>query len=164
MKHHIGLMGTHSAGKTHYAKKLIPQLSSANDLNPPHIISEVARQCPYSVNKNATESGQLWIFHMQLVKELEAILNYNFVICDRTVLDSLIYAEHAGLSDVVDACLPMALHWMDQYTQLLWFRPKHGILVPDGFRDTDPQFQKDIDLIFESFIIAFQIPVQEVHL
>ena len=162
---HIGLMGAHGTGKSTYARGLIAQLTSHHpNLLRKHIltISEVARRCPYAVNQTTSEAAQLWIFHQQMVEEIEAIAHSQVIICDRTILDSLAYAEHAGLSDVVDACMPMALMWLEKYTHILWFRPVPGRLVADGFRDTDPHFQKAIDRIFEAWVQAYHIPVQEV--
>ena len=157
---HIGLMGTHGTGKSTLARALFNEQKHIT----PRIttITEVARLCPYSINQHTSQEAQLWIFHTQLARELEAMHQYDFIICDRTILDSLAYAEHAGLSDVVDACMPMALNWLERYTQILWFRPVPGRLVEDGFRDTDPDFQKSIDSILETWIHVYHIPVQEV--
>jgi len=158
---HIGLMGTHGTGKTTYAKRLMKQTFRHTTLI--RMISEVARSCPYPVNQTTSEEAQLWIFHRQMLEEIEAQADPSrFIICDRTVLDSLAYAEHAGLADVVDACMPMALNWIERYTQILWFRPVPGRLVEDGFRDTDPDFQKSIDRIFATWIHDYHIPVEEV--
>ena len=155
----IGLMGTHGTGKTTYGKRIMRQMAHCACL----MISEVARSCPYPVNQTTSEEAQLWIFHRQMLEEIEAQADPSrFIICDRTILDSLAYAEHAGLSDVVDACMPMALNWLERYTQILWFRPVPGRLVEDGFRDTDPDFQKSIDSILETWIHVYHIPVQEV--
>jgi len=153
-------MGTHGTGKSTYAKRLFNQVKHTTPF--PGIVSEVARSCPYTINQHTSREAQLWIFNSQMMAELEAMRFYHFLICDRTILDSLVYAEHAGLSDVVDACMPTALMWLENYTQLLWFRPAPERLVADGFRDTDPKFQKSIDNVFASFIRAYHIPVQEV--
>jgi len=157
---HIGLMGTHGTGKSTYARRLFHQIK--HTITRPTIVTEVARACPYSINQHTSREAQLWIFNSQLVAELEAMQDNNFIICDRTVLDSLVYAEYAGLSDVVDACMPTALMWLESYTQLLWFRPAPNRLVEDGFRDTDPKFQQAIDKTFAAFIRMYHIEVEEV--
>lgn len=157
---HIGLMGTHGTGKSTWARALFNKQQHIT----PRIttITEVARMCPYSINQHTSQKAQLWIFHTQLKSELEAMYQYDFIICDRTILDSLVYAECAGLSDVVDACMPSALMWLENYTELLWFRPYQDRLVADGFRDTDPKFQREVDNCFASFIRAYNIRVQEI--
>jgi hypothetical protein len=159
---HIGLMGTHGTGKSTYAQAL---LASAQDIfygeGCVAIINEVARSCPYPVNRETTEEAQLWIFTKQMQKELEALCKAEYIICDRTILDGLAYAEAAGLTDMVDAFLPPALMWMERYTHIYWFRPVAGRLVADGFRDTDPAFQTEIDSILSYWVKAYHIPVKE---
>lgn len=159
---HIGLMGTHGTGKSTFARALWAMAQEANHGISVAMIKEIARKCPLPVNRKTSELAQLWIFHRQMWEELAALgRGANWVICDRTALDSLAYAEAAGLDEVVDACLPEALEWMDRYTDIYWFRPVPGRLVEDGFRDTDPAFQAEIDNILEGWVQAYGIQAQE---
>jgi hypothetical protein len=158
---HIGLMGTHGTGKSTYSRKLWTWAQEEFGVVV-SLIKEVARRCPYTINKDTSAEAQLWIFTTQMAEELAAIRRAEVVICDRTVLDGLAYSEAAGFTDVVDACLPMALMWMERYSEVYWFRPVKGRLVDDGFRDTDPKFQAEIDGILAVWIAAYHIPVLEV--
>lgn len=159
---HVGLMGTHGTGKSTYARQLWAWAQEQCPGQGVALVNEVARRCPYPVNRGTSAEAQLWIFNIQMANEIEAIGNAEYVICDRTVLDGLAYAEAADLLDVVDACMPMALMWMERYSHILWFRPQPGRLVEDGFRDVDPNFQIQIDNILKAWINLHQIPVHEV--
>jgi len=112
MKEHIGLMGTHGTGKSTFAGQL---WAWAQDYNPGAavtLVKEVARRCPMPVNLHTSALAQTWIFTRQIWEEAEAISHADWIICDRTAIDSLAYAYVAGLDDVVDAFLPPARTWM----------------------------------------------------
>lgn len=161
-KYHIGLIGTHGTGKTTYANRLVMELARQYPKRDITLISGIARQCPFPLNKKTSEAAQLWIFCKHMLLEIEALDKSPCIVCDRTALDILAYAEAAGLTDVVDAYLPIALWWLERYTELVWFPPVPGRLVDDGFRDTDPGFQLEIHNILADWIYSYDIPVNEV--
>jgi nicotinamide riboside kinase len=152
----IGIMGTHSVGKTTLALRLAARLKRTYPEKSVGLLNEIVRQCPFPVNKKTTPNTQLWIYHKQMSEEIELSAAYDILICDRTVLDGLIYAQWAGFRDIVDDCLNQALSWIDTYSRLYWLRP-NGKPVADGFRDTDVNFQQDIDGIMAAWIKQFGI-------
>lgn len=159
----LGCMGAHGTGKSTFALRLA---ASLKDLSPDEsvgVLLEAVRSCPWPVNKQTTDEAQRWIFHRQMIEELELSARNEIVICDRTILDPLAYSERAGLGDLVDAYMPAALEWMETYDEIYFLRP-NGIIAADGFRDTDPQFQKEIDAILERYVNAFGISVAQVIL
>ena len=97
-----------------------------------------------------------------MYKELAAEDAFEAVFCDRTSIDSLVYAFVAGLTDLVRLYLPPALEHLNSYSNLLWTRPREGWLVDDGIRDTDPEFQAKVDQVFDEWIIRHEIQVTEV--
>ena len=153
------MIGTHGTGKTTYADQLYRKLTRLFPNEKISLISDIARQCPFPVNRQTCIEAQLWIFHKHILMEIEAVDKSEYIICDRTVLDNLAYAEAADLRDVVDACLPMALWWMERYTQIFLFPPAPGRLVEDGFRDTNPAFQSEIHNILTDWVRIYDIPV-----
>jgi len=160
---HIGIMGAHGTGKTtllnDLAVKQACYLQGGDGLKVARV-SEVARRCPYPVNRDTSEPAQAWIFHAQIMAELQARTQGDVVLCDRTVFDSLAYAEAAGFKDLVKACMPEALrHAETYYYQIIFCRPTHGFLVDDGFRDTDPAFQVDIDKILGEWVYTYDLNV-----
>jgi len=50
-KYYIGLIGTHGTGKTTYANRLIKELARQYPERDIALISGIARQCPFPVNK-----------------------------------------------------------------------------------------------------------------
>jgi len=85
---------------------------------------------------------------------------YDILVCDRTVLDTVVYAHYAGFGEFVGAYLYTALSWLDTYDFLYWMQPAF-IPVDDGFRDPDPVFQDAIDNIFSTWINEYGINVEK---
>ena len=152
----IGVMGTHGAGKTTYVNEIANRIVKRNMVG---ILEEVARRCPFPVNKQTSVNAQTWIYHTQIVKEIELEAAHDILICDRTILDGIAYAQRAGLEEFVDAYLFRALSWLDTYDFLCWIRPGR-LPEDDEFRDTDPIFQAEIDNILEAWIEKFGITAQ----
>lgn len=152
----IGIMGAHGVGKTTFAHNLAESLKGG-------LVEGTARECPWPVNRATTEESQQWIFHRQILRELEAEAEFDFVICDRTVLDGMAYAEVAGFKDLVMTHLTATLDWMRTYTFLYFMRPGGpGRLVDDGFRDTDPGFQAEVDGALGNWVKVYGLEVTEI--
>lgn len=161
----IGIMGTESTGKTTFAlqiKKNFNQSLSYDGFNI-EILGEIARQSPGKLNKYATVDNQLWIHYSQYTMELSAAISkVDILICDRTILDSLIYSHYFGMDDIVEANIENAIKWMETYDILYFKRPFKGILgVDDGIRSNDPIYRKEIDILFSDYIDKYDIDVVE---
>lgn len=157
----IGIMGTHGVGKTTFAYQLLARKKKENPNLKVGIVTEVARDCPFPINKETTAPTQFWIFAEQLKREIEAEKRNDIVICDRTLLDNLAYTVCAGykpfglLAFVID-------DWMHMYDELYFFRLKNKQPVAsDGVRDTDVHFQRKIDKILALWVEVFKIKVKE---
>ncbi len=153
----IGIMGTHGTGKSTLAFELSTDLKHKLPADTVGILSEVARLCPWSINEGVSEEAQRWIFHRQMVDELEATYRNEHLVCDRTILDSLAYSEYAGF-DFVSSYLTIALNWLKTYDQLHFLRPSREI-ADDGFRSIDVGFQKDIDTILNTWINHYKLDI-----
>jgi len=156
----FGIMGTHGTGKTTFATEYTGRLKQMGKTV--GMVAGIARSCPWPLNKETTEEAQRWIFHRHMLAELEAAEQYDIVVCDRTALDSLVYAEVAGFEDVIDDYLPAALGWLEGYTTIYWLRPVDGRLVDDGRRCTDPAYQQAVDQVFAEWIRIYGIKVEMV--
>ena len=147
----IAFLGTHSTGKTTRAKTLSKEKGYI-------LVTEAARSCPLPVNRKASRSAQLYIFSTQLRNEIEQMAwaektGAPGIVCDRSIVDSLIYSADRGYSDLVDMLTPLARKWLKTYTKLYWCRPKPGTVpTKDKFRETDPLWQLAIDAIFERML------------
>jgi nicotinamide riboside kinase len=163
----IGIMGTHGTGKTTLANNLANEYSEFSTIE---MITETVRECPFPVNQGMTEQSQRWILGQQVCREtIAARLNADIIICDRTVLDPIVYAVWASAQEKIpekrrDWCawlsvaVPFMLRWMRSYDELYWLRPDGGGLpVDDGFRDIDPVFRRSIDRCFKVMVRAHGI-------
>ena len=135
----IAFIGSHGVGKTTLCYGLAARLKALDfSLD---FVGEVARRCPLPINRGTTLAAQAWILHTQIAEELLATERHEVVICDRSVLDNLVYLIlSAGSQPALDG---LVNHWLSTYDLL--------ILVPilddpsaDGLRSTDPIFQREV--------------------
>ena len=158
----IGIMGTHGTGKSTLALKLAAELKAQFPGENVWLVPEIVRECPYPVNKDTSEIAQQWLWHMQFVRELEAQGRAEIVICDRTVLDSLAYAEFAGFITHAHDRIWDAVNWMETYDTVYFLRPDStSPIADDGFRSTDRDFQMAIDQILARWVMEYPIKVIE---
>lgn len=157
----IGIMGAHGTGKTTFARQIASHAAGVPDVGIIRVMGGLARRCPWPINRGTSEKAQRWIWLMHKASELEGS-KADLLICDRTLLDPLVYAAVAGLEDVVDDYLPATLEWMETYDTVYWMRPVAGRLVEDGQRDVDPAFQAEVDRVFGEWIHTFGVEVTEI--
>lgn len=147
----VAIIGAQSTGKSLRAK----DLSKKGNLL---LMPEVARSCPLPINKEASRNTQLYIFATQLQKEIEQMVKaeksgMNGIVCDRSLLDTLVYSIDGGFDDITELLLPLTRKWMNTYTKIYWCRPAKGSFPEnDGIRCSDFLWQKKIDRIFEKLI------------
>ena len=152
----IGIMGAQGTGKTTLSYQLVLQYKKANRNKRVMLTPEVARNCPFPINLHTTKTAQKWIWHKQLLEEIQSSYKADVLICERTVIDNLVYAKHAGLDNMFHMHITEALYWLYSYDQLIWLRPAYA-LSDDEERSGNEKFQKSIDLIFEEWIKKYKI-------
>lgn len=150
----IAFIGSHGVGKTTLCYGLAARLKAA-DVSL-EVVGEIARRCPLPINRGTTLAAQAWILHTQIAEELVAASRYDFVICDRSVLDNFVYLLLAagGRSDLD----PLITAWTATY-QLLVHVPVLEGPRADGIRSTDPAFQRAVDERLEREIAERHLPV-----
>lgn len=158
----IGIMGAHGTGKTTLALQMASDRKQLHPEDQVGLLTEIARSCPFAINEAATPEAQSWIFHQQIIREIEENSRNSVLYCDRTVLDSLAYCYHAGFFGQARTLLPLALEHLDTYDELYFLRP-NGAITSDGFRSTDPNFQRSIDRILSKWVETFNLRVTEVQ-
>lgn len=145
----IAFIGSHGVGKTTLCYGLAARLKAA-DISL-EVVGEIARRCPLPINRDTTLAAQSWILHTQIAEELVAAARYDFVICDRSVLDNFVYLLlAAGGRSELD---PLVTVWTNSY-QLLVHVPVIDGPRADGIRSTDPSFQRAVDERLEKEIAA----------
>jgi len=146
----IAFIGSHGVGKTTLCFELaarLKRLEMSVDL-----VKEVARSCPLPINRDTTLDAQRWILYSQIAQEIAVASQFDAVVCDRSVLDNYAYLVHrVGPQPEVE---PLVERWVDTYTALI----KVPVLRPpsfDGTRDTNAEFQRDIDGLIDSLVGRF---------
>lgn len=162
VKKKIGILGSHGTGKTTLAYNLAAKHKNENPGLKVGFLSEVVRMCPFSINHDSTIASQLWIYHKQLIEEIELTERSDILICDRTILDNLAYSRNMAktrdvqFEKIIDACFDQALKWMSTYDTIYFLRPSSPI-VADGVRIDDVVFQKEIDNILARWVVEHKI-------
>lgn len=83
----IGIMGAHCTGKSSLADEILGRIGPGEKSV---LLSEGARQCPFAVNQSMSIKSQRWLLARQISME-HAAGNNELVVCDRTVLDPIVY-------------------------------------------------------------------------
>jgi len=118
----IAISGTHGTGKTTAAYDLAAELKKTKS-GEVGIILETARRCPfpfYCAGQATTREAQLWIFTEQIRSELDAIAHYDWVVSDRTVVDSIAYSSVAGFHDLVYGQIALARNHVQVYDWVIF--------------------------------------------
>lgn len=146
----IAIVGTHGTGKSTLSYLLAAEYKKRG--KNVKIVQETARNCPYPVNELMSQEAALWIYYEQSKKELEATHKFEIVICDRSSLDSLIYAKYFKVNYNIIETEKIALnHLKTWYDDVFFVRPD-GPLKGDGFRSESHSFQDGIDDIFLEYM------------
>ncbi len=118
------------------------------------IVKEVARSCPLPINQDTTLEAQAWIIHTQIAQEIAAAMQYDAVICDRSVLDNYAYLVHkVGRRQEFDV---LTGRWITSYSGL-YKVPVIDAPSFDGMRDVSGTFQQEIDEVIDELLDVFEI-------
>jgi nicotinamide riboside kinase len=142
----VALVGTHGVNKTTLAYELAGALKRKGTTV--ELLTEIARECPFPLNEQATREAYQWIIARQVQLEIEKAPRADVLVCDRSVLDNFAYyvRRYRGTSKQAEALGLYCRSWMETY-DLLVRLPIAQALAADGFRSTNEQFQREIDLV-----------------
>ena len=142
----VALVGTHGVNKTTVAYELAGVLKRKG--RTVELLTEIARECPFPLNEQATSEAYQWIITRQVQLEIEKAARADFLVCDRSVLDNFAYylRRYGSKGEDAEALAAYCRSWMKTY-DLLVRLPISRALAPDGFRSTDAEFQREIDLL-----------------
>lgn len=142
----VALVGTHGVNKTTLAYELAGALKRKGKTV--ELLTEIARECPFPLNEQATREAYLWIIARQVQLELEKAARADVLVCDRSVLDNFAYyvRRYGSKGEQAEALGSYCRSWMKTY-DLLVRLPIAQALAADGFRSTNEEFQREIDLI-----------------
>jgi nicotinamide riboside kinase len=147
----IALIGAHATGKTTRAYEIATSLKKMN-FNV-DVLGEVSRDCPFPINENTIPEAQKWILFTQYLREIEREKKYDYLICDRSLLDNYAYyVRKFGISKELE---PFISNHILSYNYLFKVPINEEYLVSDGIRSIDKKFQRDIDKIIDELLIRF---------
>ncbi|MDR1303112.1 MAG: ATP-binding protein [Puniceicoccales bacterium] len=150
------ITGTHGCGKSTLSHRICSELKK-NGYNAV-VLSETARESPFPINQGQTVNSTLYIALKQAVKELEAIAyGYRHLVLDRGVLDSFVYSEatrQESISGLESGLLEAFKVWTGEYDDIFFVKSEGcDALQADGVRDTDRQFARRIEDLFERLLM-----------
>lgn len=134
MVYKIAVVGAHSCGKTTFAYQKAVELKMED--KSVAIIIEQARLCPFELK---TKEAAEWLILSQILAEKTAEKGHEYIICDRTAYDSVIYAAVNDIN-ISDYIARLAFDHLDTYEEVIHLSPSRPI-VNDGFRDIDEEYR-----------------------
>jgi predicted ATPase len=144
----LAFIGTHGVGKTTLCYDLVAALKRQG-VNA-DMVKEVARLSPLPINQQTSVDAQIWILMTQIAEEIRSASRHDVVVCDRSVLDNYAYLVRAwGRLPAVERFVE---HWMRSY-DVVFKVPITGLAMPDGVRDVDAAFVRDIDRIVDDLLV-----------
>ncbi len=143
----LAFIGTHGVGKTTLCYDLAAALKRQG-VNV-DMVKEVARLSPLPINRKTSLEAQMWILTTQVAEEIRSATQADVVVCDRSVLDNYAYMTFAcGRQKPIERFVE---YWLKTY-DLLFKVPISGAASPDGVRDTDEFFMRNIDTLVDTLL------------
>lgn len=150
----VAFVGAQGSGKTTTIYQLGADLKKEKlDV---FILTEVARSCPFKINKGTTRKAQLWILGKLITREQSS--KGEVLIGDRTLLDVLAYSYRVD-PEFFESAKPFVKKYMETYDIVFYLPPNDKYLVKDGFRSVDKEFRDEIDKILKDLIVELDIKV-----
>jgi len=145
----ILITGVFSTGKTSLIKLVDAKLKSYNKKT--LVINEVARECPFNLNKKQDLISSSWMIMKQLQNELEFDNNdYDFIIFDRGLPDIISHVEYIVQDGNDEKYLKqlklLAKVSCNRYEYIFFSKISDKYKInDDGIRIVDYDFQKKLE-------------------
>ncbi len=114
------------------------------------VLDELARECPFKINKDAGDDTQAWLICKQISRELELLQKYDYIISDRSVIDAhcfgTIISDTIGRDFISSHLYRYAIEHIKTYYKNIYV-PDPVIFnynFEDGVRDTDEKFRLSV--------------------
>lgn len=158
----IAIIGPAGSGKTTILSEIRNEFKNRG--KSVKVIEEVARASPWAINEDADFMSQRWIFHQQVLKELEIeYKNPDIILCDRCLIDNLAYFERLNkphepfpINEYLQIFEIVRL-WSRKYDHIIRMPLNLNWLKEDGVRSVDIAFAQDIDNRINTFLEEFKL-------
>lgn len=163
-KNIISFSGSHGCGKSTIAYIMASYLKR-NSVNVA-VVDELARECPLPINKTATINTQYWIITAQIQRELNIKDRYDYIISDRSPIDTVCYGLILDKFDK-DSIKFISEYIKSNYKLIFVLNPNtFNYQIDDGVRDMDKEFRllvhkKIIDIYTELGIYFISIDSED---
>jgi len=149
----FGFIGAQCSGKSTVVSNTFQHLK-CNGIVDVMIRSEAARRCPYPINKSYGLKTQFWITSEAIRKELELEKKCEHLLCDRTVVDQVVYAYDALKSGRLSTpefefILEISKRWLTVRPYDVTYFLGPAKLYADSVRPFNLDWQKTIYKYFE---------------
>jgi hypothetical protein len=131
----IAFTGSHGTGKTTSVFEHAYKMKLEFPNRRVGIFHENAARAPKGLfNKSGTDLSQLWIFTNQMQSEIALGYEYDVLICDRTVFDSIAYSIYMKFDNFTEKIFQLAMEFLPTYDEIyfkrimnndFWFDSKH---------------------------------------
>lgn len=150
--------GAYSTGKSTLVESLASNFRERCSVA---VVPDIARQCPFKLNRAQDEKGTLWLLTRQISNELEFSINCpDVLLCDRGIPDILAHLEEArtrGAAGVYPGLLkPFLIEWCRTYK--LVFVSKIDSRLPtvrDAIRIPDQEFRAQMEAFSNAVLAEF---------
>lgn len=157
----IAVIGSHGTGKTTLVHRLAYHLKKQS-FNV-GVVEEVARECPFPLNKKVQWQTACHTITNQIKKELDKeAQGFDVIISDRSPMDALVYLQYAkekhcsSFPLFIDDFTELALSWMHQYDYVIKMDYDEDFsLQGDCLRDKDKVFGLWIAQEFENYLQSY---------
>jgi hypothetical protein len=155
----IAFVGAQSSRKTTTLMYVYSQLKIEGNSDTT-ILMELARDCPYPINKDGTFKTQLWMLLNQILAEQRLEEKWANVLTDRSVVDPVVYylylmAQKGTFTAQEKADLNFLRSirdgWLDSHPYTTYFLFTPMPINADADRPADSKFQTDVHEFFEAY-------------
>jgi hypothetical protein len=141
----IAFSSTHGTGKSSLAYMLAAKMKLAG--SNVVVLDELARKCPFPINKDADERTQIWIMLRQALEEIELVDKVDYLIVDRGIYDGYFYDRVVNNKvTLCDHFLGYASVHASKYYKKIYVPDKDSFnfQIADGVRDMEKAFRDDV--------------------
>lgn len=152
------MTGAFSTGKSSLVESLASSLGQRYSIA---VVPDVARQCPFALNRAQGEEGTLWLLTKQVTNELEmSVQQPDLLLCDRGIPDIVAHLEETrtrGAAGVrPDLLRPFLIEWCRTYKLVFVSKIDSRILtLRDPHRVLDHGFRAEMEAFSDTVLAEF---------